>query len=212
MASTLTKVLLHITYSTKDREPLIAAADEPDLYAYIGGVCRNLHSPLLDMGGTTDHVHMLVSIAKSISLADLMLNIKRDSSKWMSTRPGRWGRLAWQEGNFAFSTQWFPFDQGWLGGDVAGPTAEGGAAWTGVNNHAAGLTPGLIKWTEFPAGAGTYGGLAHLVLPGVNSLEDGMLFTSSSDGAIDVNVVGVVPNEDGSGWTVTIREASATDG
>jgi REP element-mobilizing transposase RayT len=103
MASTLTKVLLHITYSTKNREPLLATSEEPDLYAYIGGVCRNLHSPLLDMGGTADHVHMLVSIAKTISLADLMLNIKRDSSKWLNERPERSRRFAWQEGYFAFS-------------------------------------------------------------------------------------------------------------
>lgn len=103
MASTLTKVLLHITYSTKDREPLIAEAEEPELYAYIGGICRGLHSPLLDMGGTANHVHMLVSIAKTISLADLMLNIKRDSSKWLNARPNRPRRFSWQEGYFAFS-------------------------------------------------------------------------------------------------------------
>jgi hypothetical protein len=115
------------------------------------------------------------------------------------------------EANFAFSTFWFPFDQGWLGGDVAGPTAEGGSAWTGSANHAAGLTPGLIRWTEFPAGSATYGGLAQVTLPGVNALEDGMLFAASSDGGSDVNVVGVVPNEAGSAWIVTIREDSATD-
>ncbi len=115
------------------------------------------------------------------------------------------------EANFAFSATWFPFDQGWLGGDVAGPDAEGRSAWTGADNHAAGLTPGLVRWSEFPTGTATYGGLAELTLPGVNSLEDGMIFTTSSDGGSDVNVVGVAPREGGLGWLVTIREDSATD-
>lgn len=115
------------------------------------------------------------------------------------------------EANFAFSTTWFPFDQGWLGGDVAGPTPEGKSAWTGPNNHAAGLSAGLVRWTEFPEGSSTWGGLAQLTLPGVNSLEDGMLFTTSSDGGSDVNIVGVVPNEAANAWIVTVREDSATD-
>ncbi len=115
------------------------------------------------------------------------------------------------EANFAFSVIWFPFDQGWLGGDVAGPGAEGASAWTGAANHAAGLGAGLVKWTEFPEGSATWGGLAQLAIPGVNALEDGMLFAATSDGGSDVNIVGVVPNEAATGWIVTIREDSATD-
>lgn len=114
------------------------------------------------------------------------------------------------EGNFAFSASWFPYDQGWLGGDVAGPGTEGASAWTSPSAHAAGITAGMIKWLQFPAESGTYGGLAELVLPGVHSLDDGMIFATSSDGASDVNVVGVLPKSDGTGWTLTIREDSET--
>ncbi len=119
------------------------------------------------------------------------------------------------EANFAFSTTWFPFDQGWLGGDVGTPlvddVGEVSSQWSGANNHAAGLTAGLIRWLDFPTGSLTYGGLADLQLPGVNSLEDGLLFAASSDGGSDINILGVAPKEDGSGWLVTIREDSATD-
>jgi len=100
MASTLTSILLHITFSTKDRQPLITEPIEPDLYAYIGGICRRMDSPLRAMGGTVDHVHMLVSLAKTAALSELMLNIKRDSSKWMKERIPTFG---WQDGYFAFS-------------------------------------------------------------------------------------------------------------
>lgn len=118
------------------------------------------------------------------------------------------------EANFAFSTTWFPFDQGWLGGDVGTPLEDGfggvSSQWSSPNAHAAGLTAGLVKWLD-PTGALIYGGLAELMLPGVHSLEHGMIFTTSSDGGSDVNIVGVAPKEDGAGWLVTIREDSATD-
>ncbi len=115
------------------------------------------------------------------------------------------------EANFSFSTAWFPFDQGWLGGDVAGPNTEGASAWTAPNAHAAGLSAGLVKWLQYPADSGTYGGLAELRLPGVNAWEDGMVFATSSDGGSDVNIVGVSPKPDGSAWLVTIREDAATE-
>lgn len=82
---------------------MIPESIEPDLYAYVGGICRRMDSPLLSMGGASDHVHMLVSMGKTISLSDLMLNVKRDSSKWMKAKAPKPGSFAWQDGYFAFS-------------------------------------------------------------------------------------------------------------
>ena len=115
------------------------------------------------------------------------------------------------EANFSFSTTWLPYDQGWLGGEVAGPGADGVSSWTSPGAHAAGLVAGLVKWPQFPADSGIYGGLAEVRLPGVNALEDGMLFATSADGGSDVNLVGVAPKETGDAWWVTVREDSATD-
>jgi len=103
MASTLTRLLVHITFSTKRREALIPEEIEPNLYAYIGGICRRMESPLLAMGGITDHVHLLVSLGKTVALADLMLNIKRDSSKWIKEQDAALSAFGWQDGYFAFS-------------------------------------------------------------------------------------------------------------
>ncbi|HYE62397.1 MAG TPA: transposase [Phycisphaerales bacterium] len=99
MATTLTKILLHIAFSTKERADFIPEGLESDLYSYIGGVCRGRASVLLAMGGTANHVHMLVSLGKVTALSDLMLDVKRDSSRWMNER----GAFKWQEGYFAFS-------------------------------------------------------------------------------------------------------------
>ena len=100
MATTLTKVLVHVTFSTKGREPLISAALEQDLYAYAGGICRNHSSVLLDAGGTADHVHFLVSLGKTTALSTLMLNVKRDTSKWFHEQQMAFD---WQDGYFGFS-------------------------------------------------------------------------------------------------------------
>ncbi|HOW66153.1 MAG TPA: hypothetical protein P5186_23820 [Candidatus Paceibacterota bacterium] len=115
------------------------------------------------------------------------------------------------EANFSFSAAWFPYDQGWLGGEVAGPGAAGASSWTAPGAHAAGLSAGLVKWLAYPADTETYAGLAELRLPGVDSLEDGMVFATSADGGSDVNIVGVAPMTDGAGWVVTIREDEAAD-
>lgn len=101
MASTLTRILVHITYSTKDRTPTIPPELETNLYAFTGGICRYAASVLLSMGGTADHVHLLVGLSKTMSLSDLLLRIKRDSSRWMKEQGV--ATFAWQDGYFAFS-------------------------------------------------------------------------------------------------------------
>jgi REP element-mobilizing transposase RayT len=103
MASTLTKILLHITFSTKHRAELIPEALENDLYSYIGGICRRMDSPLLAMGGTMNHVHMMVSLGKTVALSNLMLEVKRDSSMWIKERDAALRAFAWQDGYFGFS-------------------------------------------------------------------------------------------------------------
>ncbi|MDX2118875.1 MAG: IS200/IS605 family transposase [Planctomycetota bacterium] len=103
MAATLTSILLHVTFSTKHREPIIPLDLRDDLFRFIGGVCREMNSPLLHAGGTQDHIHLLLSLAKTTSVADLMLHVKRSSSAWIKNqRPGL-HLFAWQDGYFAFS-------------------------------------------------------------------------------------------------------------
>ncbi|MHC1763931.1 MAG: hypothetical protein AB9869_06430 [Verrucomicrobiia bacterium] len=118
------------------------------------------------------------------------------------------------EANFSFSATWFPFDAGWIGGNMGNPDATTGAAsWNEPGQHSVGLAAGLMTWFDFPDESMTFVGLGQLHLPGINALEDGMLFTTSSQGGSDVNIVGVAPTEDAtsgaSGWLVTVREDSA---
>lgn len=103
MALTLTRLLVHLIFSTKDRIPLIPCELEPDLYSYLGGICRDCDSPLLVAGGMPDHVHLLVSLSKNRALSDLLMEVKRGSSKWMKTQGSALREFAWQDGYAGFS-------------------------------------------------------------------------------------------------------------
>ena len=103
MAQTLTRLLVHVVFSTKDRRCLIVPAVESHLYAYLGGICRNKESPALAIGGTEDHVHLLISLSKNIALSDFLMELKRDSSKWIKTQGDVFANFTWQDGYGAFS-------------------------------------------------------------------------------------------------------------
>jgi hypothetical protein len=124
---------------------------------------------------------------------------------------GRAGTGANGEANFAFSVTWFPYDQGWIGGEFGNPGPAGEGVWRQPTSHATGVTEGMLRWIENPAGSGTFGGSATLRLPGVNSLTDGMLFASSSEGSSTLNIIGVAPAAEGAGWHITVREDEAAD-
>jgi hypothetical protein len=120
------------------------------------------------------------------------------------------------EANLSFSVAWFPYDAGWIGGNIGNPDAATGASrWDGAGQHSAGLTASLMSWAQYPPGSGSYGGLGFLRLPGVDAVTNGMIFTTSSQGNREVNIVGVAPSTDASGapgWVVTIREDAALTG
>jgi REP element-mobilizing transposase RayT len=103
MAQTLTKLLVHAVFSTRGREDRIVESDEADLFAYIGGMCRAAESPLLAAGGTANHVHLLISLSKNLSVADLMLRVKRDSSLWIKSKGPQYEGFHWQDGYAAFT-------------------------------------------------------------------------------------------------------------
>ena len=96
MSQTLTSLLVHLIFSTKHREPIITPEVEPHLFAYIGGILKNNQSRLLDAGGTSDHVHLLVSQSKNISLSTLLKYVKGDSSLWIKSQGRGFRNFHWQ--------------------------------------------------------------------------------------------------------------------
>ncbi len=101
MSHTYTNLLTHFVFSTKERSPLITKEIMPELYAYLGGLAKELKGKAIAIGGMEDHVHLLISLPPSIATSDSMRLIKANSSKWLSERFGT--PFSWQIGFGAFS-------------------------------------------------------------------------------------------------------------
>jgi putative transposase len=104
MAQTLVDMLSHVVFSTKHRERSIPAAIEPQLYRYMSGIVRDLQSRCVAINGTADHIHLLISLSKNITLSALMCQVKGSSAKWLKAQDRRAFRaFGWQDGYGAFS-------------------------------------------------------------------------------------------------------------
>ena len=102
MPQSLSKVLVHLVFSTKHREPLISPDIRPRLHGYVMGILENLKSPSIQTGGVADHVHILFALGRTMSQAEIVEEVKKSSSKWMKTDGGVPG-FSWQAGYDAFS-------------------------------------------------------------------------------------------------------------
>jgi putative transposase len=102
MAHTYTSLLTHCVFSTKERRRMIPEELQPRLWSYMGGIARTNKIKALAIGGTDDHVHVLVSLPSHISVAKAMQLVKAGSSKWMHDELGK-KLFSWQESYGAFS-------------------------------------------------------------------------------------------------------------
>ena len=104
MPQSLAQIYLHIVFSTKNRRPFLQdAAIRDELHKYLGGTCNNRGCPVLRVGGVADHVHVLCRLGKTISVADLVKELKRESSQWVKTKGPELEDFYWQSGYGAFS-------------------------------------------------------------------------------------------------------------
>ncbi len=103
MSQSLSKNWIHLVYSTKDRESLLDAEIRPKLCTYQAGIFKKCDSPALIINGVGDHVHALFLFSKNVTLAKVVEEVKRSSSKWMKTQGQLYNNFAWQNGYGAFS-------------------------------------------------------------------------------------------------------------
>jgi putative transposase len=103
MAHTYTNLLTHVIFSTKDRAPCIDMQLKPELFAYLGGMVREVGGKAYAINGTTDHVHLLISLPPIIALSDAMRTIKANTSRWAGEKWSARRQFGWQTGYGAFS-------------------------------------------------------------------------------------------------------------
>jgi putative transposase len=103
MANTYTKIYLHIVFSVRGRQNLIQKNWQDELHKYICGAVSGQGEKVYAIGGMPDHIHLLISIKPTITISDLVREIKANSSKWINQKGWVHGKFQWQEGFGAFS-------------------------------------------------------------------------------------------------------------
>ena len=103
MSQSLANILVHIIFSTKNRQATILPEVMQDLHSYISGIARTHESLVHEIGGIEDHVHLLVSLPRTLALSKLIEEIKKGSSKWIKKKGNLYADFAWQNGYGAFS-------------------------------------------------------------------------------------------------------------
>ncbi|QEG37550.1 IS200/IS605 family transposase [Bythopirellula goksoeyrii] len=103
MAQSLSNILLHLVFSTKHRKPWINTEIESELAPYLATTCQTLKCPSHAIGCFDDHIHIACSLARTISVSDLIQELKQDSSKWIKAKGAQYREFSWQNGYGAFS-------------------------------------------------------------------------------------------------------------
>jgi REP element-mobilizing transposase RayT len=103
MPQSLSKVFVHITFSTKKRHPFIDENIKEELWAYIGGTCKALDCNPVRVGGFCDHIHICCVLSKKITQAKLLEEVKKESSRWIKTKGKQYENFYWQNGYGIFS-------------------------------------------------------------------------------------------------------------
>lgn len=107
MPQSLAQILVHLVFSTKYREPLLADTYRDELHAYIGGIVANHKGTLLKAGSVSDHIHLLIAHPRTCAPADLVQEVKTGSSKWLKTKSPSLAQFHWQNGYGIFSVSPF---------------------------------------------------------------------------------------------------------
>jgi REP element-mobilizing transposase RayT len=103
MPQSLSRVYVHITFSTKNRYPFISNEIKTRLWEYIGGICKEFECNPIQVGGCNDHIHICCLLSKKIPQIKLLENIKKASSKWMKEQGTQYSKFYWQNGYGIFS-------------------------------------------------------------------------------------------------------------
>ena len=83
MGHTFTNILMHVVFSTKDRVPALQGELKERVFAYMGGIVREMNGVPITINGPSDHVHLLAVQPATVALADFMRTLKTNSSRWV---------------------------------------------------------------------------------------------------------------------------------
>ena len=103
MANTYSQIYIQTVFAVEGRLSLIRPEFKEDLYKYITGIVKNQRQKLISINGMSDHEHILIGLRPAMALADLVREIKADSTNFINKKKWVHGRFSWQESYGAFS-------------------------------------------------------------------------------------------------------------
>ena len=103
MPQSLSRILVHLIFSTKNRVPILTPDIQQELFPYLAVVLRDNKCPALKVGGFIDHLHLFFGISRTLSIAQVVEEVKTSSSKWIKTKGPRFAQFHWQSGYGGFS-------------------------------------------------------------------------------------------------------------
>lgn len=103
MPQSLSLVIIHVIFSTKERQSFLDSETRLRLHAYLATVARNLGCEAYRVGGVADHVHLAIRLSRTVAIADLGQELKTSSSKWLKTQSPDLAAFSWQRGYGCFS-------------------------------------------------------------------------------------------------------------
>ena len=104
MPQSLARIVLHLVFSTKNRVPILKDPElRARLYAYMAGVLQNIGCEPILINGVEDHVHILCNFSRTLTVAEVLEEVKRNPSKWMKEQGTAYRDFYWQSGYGVFS-------------------------------------------------------------------------------------------------------------
>ena len=103
MPQSLARLHIHLVFSTKNREPLITDPVRDSLHAYMATVLQNLGCTPVLINSVEDHAHLLFDLSRTVSISQVVEDVKKASSKWIKTQGAAFAAFAWQSGYGAFA-------------------------------------------------------------------------------------------------------------
>ena len=103
MPQSLARLHMHLVFSTKNREPIISDTVRSSLHAYMATVLQNLDCAPVLINSVEDHAHLLFDLARTVSISQVVEDVKKSSSKSIKTQGREFAAFAWQSGYGAFA-------------------------------------------------------------------------------------------------------------
>ncbi len=111
MSQSLSRLLTHLVFSTKNRAGVLTPEIQAQLHPYLATVLESAGCPSLRVGGVEDHVHLFFALSRTKTIAEVVEQVKVGSSKWIKTKGPEFRDFHWQGGYGAFSVSQLDADK-----------------------------------------------------------------------------------------------------